>query len=214
MAAVKKRSYDMANRARQAAETRRGIVEAAARLFLRHGYAATSMNAIAAEASVAVQTVYASMRTKRDILEAVIQSTVRGDEHDVPLAASARWRRMDAEADPREKLAMFGRIHREICEREAELFVVLETAAAVDGEIEPLLRDKERFRYEDQARVARSLHRRGQLRPGLSARKASDIIWALASERVYLALVQERGWSAEQYEAWLTEQLAAALLRA
>lgn len=58
----------------------------------------------------------------------------------------------------------------------------------------------------------RSLRRQRGLRPGLSARKAGDIIWALASERVYLALVQERGWSAEHYETWLADQLAAALL--
>jgi AcrR family transcriptional regulator len=212
MGTVKRRKYDMANRSRQAAETRRRIVEAAATLFLRHGYAATSINAIAAEAGVAVQTVYASMMTKRDILETVIQLTVRGEEDEVPIAASGRWRRMEAEADPREKLAMFARIHREICESEARLFVVLETAAAVDAEIEPLLRDKERFRYEDQARVARSLGRQRQLRSGLSTREASDIIWALASERVYLALVQERGWSGEKYEAWLTNQLATVLL--
>jgi len=75
-----------------------------------------------------------------------------------------------------------------ICEREAKLFAVLETAAAVDPEVAPLLRDKEQFRYEDQARVARSLRRQRGLRPGLSTRKAGDIIWALASERVYLAL--------------------------
>ena len=214
MPTVKKRRYEMANRARQAAETRRRIVDAAARLFLRHGYAATSMNAIAAEAGVAVQTVYASVSTKRDILEAVIQARVRGDEGDVALTAGARWRAMEAEPDPRQKLAMFARIHREICEREAKLFAVLEVAAAVDHEAVPLLRDKERFRYEDQARVVRSLRRRGQLRAGLSARKAGDSVWALASERVYLALVQERSWSADQYETWLVDQLAAALLSA
>jgi TetR/AcrR family transcriptional regulator of autoinduction and epiphytic fitness len=171
------------------------------------------MNAIAAEAGVAVQTVYASMRTKRDVLEAVIRATVRGDQDQVALAAGARWREMEAEADPREKLAMFARIHREICEREAELFAVLETAAAADPEIASLLRDKEHFRYQDQSRVARSLSRQARLRAGLSARKAADIIWALASERVYLALVNERGWRVEQYEAWLIDQLAAALLR-
>lgn len=212
MATVKKRSYDMANRSRQAAETRRRIVEAAARLFLRDGYAATSINAIAAEAGVAVQTVYASLRTKRDILETVLQLTVRGAEEEVPVTAASRWRQMERAADPRQKLAMFARIHREICEREAGLFAVLETAAAVDPDIEPLLRDKERFRYQDQARVARSLGRRGQLRTGLSVRKASDIIWALASERVYLALVHDRGWSLGEYEEWLTDQLAQALL--
>jgi TetR/AcrR family transcriptional regulator of autoinduction and epiphytic fitness len=213
MMAVKRRRYEMTNRARDAARTRRRIVEAAARLFRRHGYAATSINAIAAEAGVAVQTVYASMRTKRDILAAVIELTVRGDGGEVPIAASDRWREMEAEADAHAKLAMFAGIHREICEREAQLFVVLETAAAVDHEIEPLLEDKERFRYEDQARIARSLRRHGHLRPGLSVRKASDIVWALASERVYLALVHDRGWRGEAYETWLTDQLAAALLR-
>jgi TetR/AcrR family transcriptional regulator, regulator of autoinduction and epiphytic fitness len=212
MREVKKRKYDIAHRARQVAETRHRIVEAAARLFLRQGYAATSINAIAAEAGVAVQTVYASMRTKRDILEAVIQSRVRGDEDEVALTAGAGWREMEAEGDPRQKLAKFVRIHREICEQEAELFAVLETAAAVDPDVAPLLRDKERFRYEDQARVVRSLRRQGGLRPGLSTRKAGDIVWALASERVYLALVKDRGWSAAQYEGWLTNQLAAALL--
>jgi hypothetical protein len=152
------------------------------------------------------------LRTKRDILETVIQLTVRGEEDDVSLAESARWREMELEADPRQKLAKFVRIHREICEREAGLFVVLEMAAAVDAEIEPLLRDKERFRYEDQRRVARSLGRQGELRAGVSIRNAADIIWALASERVYLALVQERGWSVKQYEAWLTDQLVGGLL--
>ena len=209
---VKKRRYDMANRSRQAAETQRRIVEAAAGLFPQDGYAATSMNAIAAEAGVAVQTVYASMRTKPDILRAVIQLTVRGDEDQVPLAESSQWQAMEQASDPHETLAMFARIHREICDREAALFVVLETAAAVEPDIRPLLREKERFRYEDQARVARSLRRRGLLRTGLSARKASDIIWALASERIYLALVEERGWAAEEYEAWLADHLAAALL--
>ena len=212
-AAVKKRNYDMAHRSRLAAETRRRIIEAAGRRFLRDGYAATSMNAIAAEAGVAVQTVYASMKTKRDILEAVIQLAVR-EEDDVSVAAGTRWREMEAEADGTAKLAMFAQIHRRICEREAGLFVVLETAAAVDADTEPLLRDKERFRYEDQRRVARSLECHGQLRPGLSVPRASDIIWALASERTYLALVQERGWSGEDYEGWLTNQLAAALLPA
>ena len=214
MGTVKKRTYAMANRTRQAAETRRRIVEAAARLFLRQGYAATSISAIAAEAGVAVQTVYASLTTKRDILEAVIQAGVRGDEDEVAVTAHARWLQMQAEADPRRKLSMFARIHREICEREAELFGILETAAAVDPDLAPLLHDKERFRYQDQTRVVRSLRRQGQLRAGGSARNASDSIWALASERVYLALVKERGWSAKQFEKWLTDQLEAALLEA
>ena len=210
--AVKTRRYDMSNRRRQAAETRRRIAEAAARLFLERGYAATTIEAIAAEAGVAVPTVYASMKTKQAILWAAIELTARGDAGELPLAERHWWRDMERERDPRKKLAMFARIHREICDREAAVFTVLETAAAVDPELTPVMTQKERARYSDQSRVARSLKRHGALRPGLPVRKASDIIWALATERSYLALVRDRGWRAEAYEDWLTEQLAAALL--
>jgi AcrR family transcriptional regulator len=210
--AVKRRRYDMSNRRRQAAETRRRIAEAAARLFLERGYAATTIEAIAAEAGVAVPTVYASMKTKQAILWAAIELTARGDAGELPLAERHWWREMENERAARTKLAMFARIHREICEREAAVFTVLEAAAAVDPELTPVMTQKEQARYSDQSRVARSLKRQGTLRPGLSARKASDIIWALATERSYLALVRDRGWRAKEYEHWLTEQLAAALL--
>lgn len=210
--AVKARRYDMSNRARQATETRRRIAEAAARLFVRDGYGATTINAIAAEAGVAVPTVYATLKTKQAILWAVIELTARGDADQAPLAERQWWREMERERDPRETLAKFARIHREICDREAAVFTVFETAANVDPEVAPVMRQKEQARYSDQSRVVRSLKRQGQLRAGLSVRKASDIIWALATERSYLALVRDRGWRAEDYEDWLSEQLAAALL--
>jgi TetR/AcrR family transcriptional regulator, regulator of autoinduction and epiphytic fitness len=210
--AVKTRRYDMTNRRRQAAATRRRIAEAAARLFLERGYAATTIEAIAAEAGVAVPTVYASMKTKQAILWAAIELTARGDAGEVPLAERQWWREMEREPDPREKLAKFARIHREICDREADVFTVLQTAAAADPELAPVMTKKEQARYSDQSRVVRSLKRQGKLRPGLSVRKASEMIWALATEHSYLALVRERGWRAEEYETWLTEQLAAALL--
>ncbi len=34
---------------------------------------------------------------------------------------------------------------------------------------------------------------------------AADMFYALAGTEVYRALVQERGWSPEQYERWLFE---------
>jgi len=209
--AVKARRYDMSNRARQATETRRRIAEAAARLFVRDGYGATTINAIAAEAAVAVPTVYATLKTKQAILWAVIELTA-GNADQAPLAERQWWREMERERDPRETLAKFARIHREICDREAAVFTVFETAANVDPEVAPVMRQKEQARYSDQSRVVRSLKRQGQLRAGLSVRKASDIIWALATERSYLALVRDRGWRAEDYEDWLSAQLAAALL--
>jgi len=75
-----------------------------------------------------------------------------------------------------------------------------------------MLAEHDRLRLTTQSRLARGLGRRKQLKPGLSAGEAADIIWTLASERTYLALVHKREWEPEKYERWVTEQLVAALL--
>jgi TetR/AcrR family transcriptional regulator, regulator of autoinduction and epiphytic fitness len=209
---VKSRPYDSSNRARQARETRRRIAEAAALLFARQGYSATSISAIAEAAGVAVPTVYASLRSKANILRAVVELTVRGDDEAAPVASRARWQEIERRQDPREQLTLFAHLHRQICDREAAVFAQLEAAAGADPEGTQLLAEHDQRRYETQRRLARSLHRRKQLKPGLAAREAADIIWTLASERTYLALVRDRGWKAHNYERWLAEQLLAALL--
>jgi len=207
-----KRTYDGANRERQARETRRRIVEAAAALFIREGYAATSIAAIAAEARVAVPTVYASLRSKANILRAVVDLTVRGDDDASPLAERATWQELEGEADPQAMIARFAALHRAICEREAAVFAQIEAAAGGDPEATQLLAEHDARRYETQRRLARLLRDRGQLKPGLKARPAADAIWTLASERTYLALVHHRGWKPKAYERFVAEQLAAALL--
>jgi TetR/AcrR family transcriptional regulator, regulator of autoinduction and epiphytic fitness len=209
---ITNRPYDSSNRARQARETRRRIVDAAARLFVRDGYAATSIAAIAEEAGVAVPTVYAGLRSKAGVLRAVVDLTVRGDDEAAPLASRAAWQTMEREADPREQLALFARLHREICDREAAVFAQLEAAAGGDPEATQLLAEHDDRRYETQTKLARSLHRKKRLRTGLTGREAADTIWTIASERTYLALVRDRGWKPEKYERWVAEQLEAALL--
>ena len=209
---VKTRPYDSSHRARQARETRRRIVDAAARLFVRDGYAATSIGAVAQEAGVAVPTVYAGFRSKAGILRAVVDLTVRGDDEAAPLASRPGWREMEREQDPRAKLGSFARLHREICVREAAVFAQLEAAAGTDPEATQMLAEHDARRYETQRRLAGNLHRGKHLKPGLSARRAADAIWTIASERTYLALVRDRGWTAEDYERWVADQLVADLL--
>src|SRR5829696_3890197 len=209
---VKSRRYDSSSRARQALETRRRIVAAAARLFVREGYSATSISAIAQEAGVAVPTVYATLRSKANILRAVVDLTVRGDDEAAPLASRAGWQEMERRQDPREQLALFAHLHRQICDREAAVFAQLEAAAGADPEATQLLAEHDQLRYETQSRLARNLHRSKRLKPGLTAREAADIIWTLASERTFLALVRDRRWKTENYERWVAEQLVAALL--
>jgi AcrR family transcriptional regulator len=202
----------MSTRARHARETRRRIVEAAAELFAREGYAETSIAAIAEAAGVATPTIYATLKSKAGILRAVVDLTVRGDDEAQPLAERDAWREITRAGDPRRKLELFARVHREIGDREAPVFAQLEAAAGSDAEATRLLDEHDQRRYETQSRLARNLHRAGQLRTGLTARVAADVIWTIASERTYLALVGKRGWKPADYERWVAEQLAAALL--
>jgi AcrR family transcriptional regulator len=206
------RRYQSPYRAEQARVTRRRIVEAAHELFLRDGYAATSLTAIAEAAGVAVPTIYTSVGTKLDVLRAVVQLGVRGDDDPEPLARRSGWKAIEEEPDPVAKLAAFARFHRGICDREAAVFAQIEAAAGGDPSATEMLAEHDRQRYEMHERLARSLSRRRSLRTGLVTRVAADIIWTLASERTYLALVRDRGWAPDQYERWLRDQLLAALL--
>jgi TetR/AcrR family transcriptional regulator, regulator of autoinduction and epiphytic fitness len=209
---VKPRPYDTTNRQRQAAETRRRIFEAAQELFTRDGYVTTTIAAIADHAGVAVQTVYASTKSKREILKGIIDLAISGEEEQVPLQASSQWREIEAEPDPRTKLRELARLHRDICVREAPAFAIMADAAGSDPEIRTLMHDMADQRYQDHHRLAKTLHQTSHIRPDLSSRRAADIIWALANEQTYLALVRDRRWSTQDYEDWLADQLIAALL--
>ena len=153
---------------------------------------------------MAVPTVYASMRSKANILSRLIDLTITGDVAAVPLAAREPWLQ-GAEPDPRRRLRLFAPIHREIRDREAGIFAQLEAAAGGDPEAAEMLSEHDRRRYETQSRLARSLHRERQLKRGLGARRATDVIWTLASERTYLALVRDRAGSRGRTSAgWRT----------
>ena len=209
---VKPRPYDTTNRQRQAAETRRRIFEAAQELFTRDGYVTTTIAAIADHAGVAVQTVYASTKSKREILKGIIDLAISGEDEQVPVQASSRWQEIEAEPDPRTKLRELARLHRDICVREAPAFAIMADAAGSDPEIRTLMHDMADQRHQDHHRLAKTLHQTSHIRPDLSSRRAADIIWALANEQTYLALVRDRRWSTQDYEDWLADQLIAALL--
>src|SRR5919204_1663901 len=87
-----KRRYDSPRRREQAAATRREILEAAERLFARDGYGATTMAAIAAEARVALKTVYVAFESKSGVLRALWNLRLRGDREDVPVAQHPWYR--------------------------------------------------------------------------------------------------------------------------
>ena len=199
-------------RAQKALATRWRILKAAETLFVTGSYAATTIAAIADQADVAVQTVYAVFGTKRAILSELLAARVVGDDAATPLRDRDDWRAMVAEADPHRQLALLAAIAARIGERMGGLYDVLAAAAGSDPEITGMYRRQQQSRYDDQRRVARSLARKGALRPGLSETHATDILWAVANPTMHQRLVAERRWTADEYERWLARVLTCSLL--
>jgi AcrR family transcriptional regulator len=205
---------ELSRRDRKALANRRRMLDAAESLFTRDGYAATTMTAIAEEADMAVQTLYAVFGAKRAILTELVDARVRGDDHRGSLPGSEDWQAMEHEPHPRRQIELLASIATSIGRRSATINEVMAAAASADSEIAALYERQRQDRYREQGRLARSLARKRALRQGLSEAQAADIIWAIANTRTYRTLVHERGWTPDQYERWLADLLAGALLAA
>jgi AcrR family transcriptional regulator len=194
----------LTHRQRQALETRRLIAEAAGRLFLERGYAATTMDTIAGEAGVAVSTVYAAFKNKRAVLR-----EIRMGWHE-----RTRAREINAEAarqpDPELRLEMVANSNRRQWEQGAGLIAIYQGAAAADREAAAELAEALRGRKAALDRVVEGMEE--ALRPGLDLSRAAAILRSLCRPEVYQELVEESGWSPDEYESWLGEALKRELL--
>jgi AcrR family transcriptional regulator len=192
--------------------TRAAVVDGARELFLERGYAATTIEAVSARSDTPQATVYRLFSSKLGILQAVLDVSIAGDDDAVAMIDRPQVRALLADQDPRQQLAGFAALLRDLMSRAAPVHRILEEAARSDDGAAALLAEIARQRHEGQQRIARSLARAGALRSGVRQRDAADVIHALASPEVYRLLVLDRGWSGKRYEEWVRETLAAQLL--
>ena len=209
---VKTRRYESPRRREQAAATRRAILEAAQRLFERQGYAATTMAAIAAEAGVALKTVYVAFETKSGLLRVLWHLRLRGDEEDVPVAGRRWYQEVLDERDPDRQLRLVARNSRMVKERAGPMLAVIRSASATDADAAELWARIQADFYDNQKAIVEALHARQGLRRGLSVDRAADVLWTLNHPDLWLLLVGERGWTAQEWERWFAETLRSQLL--
>jgi AcrR family transcriptional regulator len=207
-----KRTYDSSLRKQQASQTRMRILDASQRLFAERGYAASTVEAIAAGAGVAVDTVYAAFGSKRGVLQALLNVRVGGDEAELDLLARAGPQAVQREPDQRAQLAAFAADVSSIIERARPVDDIIRGAAAVDPEIAALRSGAQAYRYRNIRQLVSWLAAKGTLRDGLTEDDAAAIAWTMSSPEVHGLLRVARGWSAERYAAWLALSLARILL--
>jgi AcrR family transcriptional regulator len=202
---IKKRAYDSSSRKEAARLTRQAIIEAARRVFIDRGYAGTTMPAIAKAASVALDTVYATVGKKPAVFRLLIEMAISGTDREVPVEEREYVRAIRAETDATRKLRIYAAALRSIQERLAPLFRVLQGAAPLDPQLAALWGNISQRRTKNMCLFAADLAATGRLRQDLSVAKAADIIWSMNSPEFYLLLVAQRGWSPHEFEDWLAD---------
>ena len=206
------RRYESPHRREQAIATRKQILESAQRLFERQGYAATTMAAIAAEAGVALKTVYVAFETKSGVLRALWNVLLRGADDNVAVADRDWYREVLAEPDPQRRLRLNAHNSRAVKERAGALMAVIRAAAPLDPDLDALWGRIQTEFYANQRAIVEGLAEQRALRPGLDVTQAADILWTLNHPDVWQLLVRSRGWSADDYERWFGDTACAQLL--
>ena len=210
MAAVKP---SRTRRTERAEATRRRVLEAAVRLFVEHGYRATTIESIAEAADVSIETIYKRFGSKAGMLKAAREAALAdapepGEFFEFP--APPIEEALRADTDPKRMLQALSEFSAGRIERLAPYHRMLRSAGTGDRELgEYIAADHaaRRGRQRDNINTI-AAHRELRLRPD----EAADTYSALANPDLYLLLADHFGWTAERYRTWLVDTSARLLL--
>lgn len=202
-----KRTYNSTRRQAQANQTRRLIVEAARALFDQRGYASTTIEAIAQEAGVAAETVYAAFGSKQAILRRLFEVTLVGDDEPVPLLERPDIQANLQSTDPRAMIRRFAQDMFNIMTRMSPIFLLMRTTAKSDPEIAAMLDRVYHDRMGGMGMFVNRLRQIASVRGDQMPNQVTATVWAVSSAEVFDLLVRVQGWSEEQYVNWLSDTL-------
>ncbi len=208
-----KRRYRSALRAAQAHDTRDAILEAARKLFAEKGWE-TPVGAIAREASVSNETVYAVFGNKQAILEQLIAAVLRGADEQTPLIDQPERQAVLAEADQRRQIRLFATDIAAVLARIAPLVDVVRSAARASPEIAELYARLHRGRRDNLEKLVAALAGHGALRDGLDPRQRGGHGLAAGEPGAFLLVTRTEGIAQADYADWLAGMLEASLLNA
>jgi AcrR family transcriptional regulator len=186
-------------RTQQKQANRRAMTEAATRLFASAGYAGTTMEAVARESGMSVQGVYFAFQTKANLLEAAHEAAL-------PTRPS-----MPASTDPDQALRLLVEDACEVLDRTGALEIAVGSAALGDSAAAEVHQRLEERRSRQAAALVQRLRALRPLAPGVTVRRASDVVFALLSPQLHAVLVRDRGWSTKRYAGWTAEAVGRAL---
>ena len=198
---VKRRSYDSSRRRAQANETRSAIIRAARDLFIERGYGHTTVVDIANEVGVSVETIYASVGTKTELLHKAWDITVGGDDQVIVFHERPEVLAIRNEPDLARRLMLHAAFSTKTAQRIAPFQLMVQSAAGADPAASAMLEEMGRQRLTGIGVMAAEAAKTGQL--AVSEQECRDVIWSMTDGMLWHRLVNERGWTNERFAEWL-----------
>lgn len=202
----RRKVYESPARRERLDASRRRVVGVARRLFGDRGYQATTVEAIAREAGVAVPTVYKNFGSKSAILRALVDTTIN-------MRVPAEIGRVLAAGDPEARLRALAHMCVLLGGQAADVIAIVVAATGADPAISRCVDQQEDGRRANAERIARWLSSSDALRQDCTVEEARDVLWALAGPQTYRLLATLPGWGDERFERWLGDALVRLLLR-
>ncbi len=208
---VKTRSYRSPHRREQAAATRSSVLTAARELLQNNGYAATSVADIARLAGVSVDTVYASVGRKPQIVLAVIDMVLGAADEPVPAEQRDYVRAIQREPTALGKIKVYAAAVARLIPQTAPLQEILRTAGQTDADCAAAWQHLVRRRAANMRLFAADLRSTGELRGDLADEEVADVVWSTNAAEYWL-LLEQRGWTSARYETLLVDLWSRMLL--
>jgi AcrR family transcriptional regulator len=206
------RRYHSPRRAEQAVATRRAVLEAARELFIADGYAATTVAGVARRARVAVDTVYATVGRKPELLREVLETAISGTDVPVPAEQRDYVKAARAARGARAKIALYVEGLVAVQQRLAPVFLAVRDAAAADPAAAALWTGISERRAANMRLFAADLRATGELRADLTDDEVADIVWSTNGTEYWVLLVRDRGWSPRRFGELLVDSWTRLLL--
>lgn len=206
-----KRSYDASRRQAAAERTRRAVVEAAHALFSEGGYAATSVQAVADRAGVSLDTVYASVGRKPQLLLAVHDLVLGEGAGPVPAEQRGYVQAVREASGAQTKIRLYADAMGRLLPRSVPVVEALREAGLTDPSCAAQHRALSERRAANMRLFVADLRATGELRPDLSDEDAADLVWSLNSPE-WFGLITGRGRTPAAFAELMADVLVRTLL--
>lgn len=207
----KTRTYDASARRAAAEQTRERVLAAARELFVRDGYAATSVSEIARQAEVSVDTVYTAAGRKPQLLLTVVDLVLASSTQPLPATERDYVQEIRRAEGGRRKLETYAAALARLMPTVSPLLLALRDAGLTDPECAAAWRHITERRARNMLDLAADLRVTGEVRDDLTDQDVADLVWSTNSPEWYAAYVS-RGRTPEQYAATLGDLWSRTLL--